>query len=616
MDLIDVSATQQTPSPNVPPREGDPPPTQGLSSTPGDASGHPVVSTRELYGWYAFAWASEPISAVAISGFFPLFVQELALAAAGFPRVCPNVVASQLAQKVFPQTPNATAYLYTGLEQPFWPSTSCRLYNNSVFCPGLPSTSEECLQASGRVGDGPYSLRAMSAGVAWDPTAYVTALIAIATGLQLLVFTSLGSLSDYGSFRKRILGVLSVFCIIFSVSVAGVGDTQWTTAGFLFSMLMVSYGATFVQYNSYLPLLAAKDPLTLAALSSSPGQDRETVFRARMNTISSYGYGWGYVGAIVVLVVCVGVTVASSSAVGAYRTAVVLAGLWFLLFGWVPFLLLKPRPGPPLPVGGKGVCLLPWGEVWDTLRQAKKLPNTFLMLSAWFLFGDGMNLIGNIGSQYANAYVVWDPIPKGLGLASMLLIVPVFAAAGNFWWVWVERKYGFKAWQIVAINCVLCALVPFYGLLGLVSPYLGFRRWYDMMLGVCVYGFQVGSIQSYSRSAYGALIPRGLESRFFGLWSFVDKGSSWIGPAVVSGIIQGTGSFRLAFLFPLCVLLPPIFILYIIDWEKGSKDAADFSAKYSAREKGRGAGGDEGGGLRTGEEEQGQGEGKGEGEGK
>ena len=195
----------------------------------------------------------------------------------------------------------------------------------------------------------------------------------------------------------------------------------------------------------------------------------------------------------------------------------------------------------------------------------------------------------------------------------------------------MEARYGWKAWQVVAVNCVLCACVPAYGLLGLASPALGFRRHYDMLLGVALYGvrgsrarcwpppptprppafahpglphtlplrpflqFQVGSIQSYSRAAYGAMVPRGQESRFYGLWSFVDKGSSWVGPAVVSVILQYTGNIRLGFAFPLAVLLPPCLVLGCIDYDKGAEDARAFAEAW-ARERSGGSGGGGGGG--------------------
>lgn len=36
--------------------------------------------------------------------------------------------------------------------------------------------------------------------------------------------------------------------------------------------------------------------------------------------------------------------------------------------------------------------------------------------------------------------------------------------------------------------------------------------------GVILYGFNVGALQSFSRSAFGAMIPEGLEANFYSLW--------------------------------------------------------------------------------------------------
>ena len=364
----------------------------------------PLATPRELQGWYAFAFASEPISAVAISGFFPLLVQELALAAAGFPGVCPNLAPPALAAATFGA--NATAFFFAGVEAAFLPSAACvpvALGNgsgSSVLCPGLPANAEECLTAAGRAAQ-LFPLRTPPvAGLAWEPTAYATMLVSLATALQLVLFTALGSLADYGALRFRILQALTALCAGLALLALAVGPADFQGAGVLFVLLGVAYGSTFVQYNGFLPLLAANDPGVRAL---APGPGREAALHAALNRISSHGYGWGYIGAVIVLVACVGITLGAGSAVAAYRASVALAGAWLAALGWLPFCAMRVRPGPPLPRGGGGGggarCSLPWGEVLATLRTAHKLPNTFALLACWFFYADGMNLIGNIGAQ-------------------------------------------------------------------------------------------------------------------------------------------------------------------------------------------------------------------------
>lgn len=79
----------------------------------------------------------------------------------------------------------------------------------------------------------------------------------------------------------------------------------------------------------------------------------------------------------------------------------------------------------------------------------------------------------------------------------------------------------------------------------------------------------------------GALIPDGLESQFFALWAFTDRGSSWIGPAVVAAVIQSTGTIRLAFVYPLVALLvPSTLLLLFIDVRAGEHDARAYAAHF------------------------------------
>ena len=553
---------------------------------------HPPVTDRERRGWYLFAWASEPISAVVISGFMPLLVQEAALGAAGFPGVCPNVVRDAgLLAALFGV--NGTAPLAAGVpaegfffkgesDAAFWPSESCAAWPSSgnVYCPGWPGSAGLCLTAEGDMSKNIFALSVSAGGQAWEPSAFVAAMVAIATALQMVVFVSIGSFADYGSLRKSILTVLSVACIVLSVASLSVDVAHWWAGGVIFVLITVAYGTTFVQYNAWLPLLAALDPLvTDAGRTAGPVAARK-VFTERMDHISIRGYGSGYAAAILTLVICVVIAFLAPTNIAAYRGSVAVAGFWFLAFGALPYLWVLPRPGPPLPAGANYLTL-PWANLGRTIRHAWVLPETFKFLACWWLFSDGMNVIGNLGSQYANAYVDWRPLPKALGLAGMLILAPIAAAAGTFFWPWCARRARLKAHHVIAINCIILSLIPAYGLLGFASPYLGIRKGWECFLVAIVYGFPLGSIQSYARAAYGAMVPEGLESQFFGLYSFTDKGSSWIGPAVVSGVLQATGTFRLSFIFPICVLLPPVLLLVRINYDKGALDAQKFATLYA-----------------------------------
>ncbi len=211
-----------------------------------------------------------------------------------------------------------------------------------------------------------------------------------------------------------------------------------------------------------------------------------------------------------------------------------------------------------------------------TVSRARQLPQTFFFLINWFIFSDGFNVISSVGAIYANTSVTWS-IPKSIGLAALLVITPIFAGIGNVFWNWVHVRGWLSPKTIMRVNLVLMAAVPAYGLLGFADRALGYRRFWELYIGVIVYGFMLGSVQSFSRSAFGAMIPEGLEAQFFSLYNVTDRGSSWIGPAVIAAVINTTGSIRAAFAYPLVMLLVPTVLLHFVDFGKAEAAAKDYA---------------------------------------
>jgi hypothetical protein len=96
-------------------------------------------------------------------------------------------------------------------------------------------------------------------------------------------------------------------------------------------------------------------------------------------------------------------------------------------------------------------------------------------------------------------------------------------------------------------------------------------------IGVIVYGFNLGAVQAFARSAFGAMIPEGLEAQFFSLYNVTDRGSSWIGPAVISAVINSTGTIRLAFIYPLVMLIIPSILLQFVNFPKAELEAKAYA---------------------------------------
>jgi UMF1 family MFS transporter len=117
-----------------------------------------------------------------------------------------------------------------------------------------------------------------------------------------------------------------------------------------------------------------------------------------------------------------------------------------------------------------------------------------------------------------------------------------------------------------------------WGVLGLQQP------WEIFPLGV-IHGVVSGGLSSYCRSLFGELIPPGSEAAFYALYAATDKGSSFVGPAIVGALIDATGSVRSGFIFIGILILLPMPLVWMVNAERGRQDAVAM-AKHAPSEEG------------------------------
>eukprot|EP00002_Diphylleia_rotans_P038156 TRINITY_DN8631_c0_g1_i2.p1 TRINITY_DN8631_c0_g1~~TRINITY_DN8631_c0_g1_i2.p1 ORF type:complete len:170 (-),score=29.80 TRINITY_DN8631_c0_g1_i2:111-620(-) len=140
----------------------------------------------------------------------------------------------------------------------------------------------------------------------------------------------------------------------------------------------------------------------------------------------------------------------------------------------------------------------------------------------------------------------------------------------------MQRRLGWSPKKIIQFHLLFLLTLPLYGLLGFFAPF-GLVTVEELYAFGFVYGLNIGSVQSFSRTVFSDLIPMGYESEFFGLYEITDKGSSWIGPLIVSIILQATGSMRWALFVLIIFFIVPFFMLYNIDIAAGKIEAERFA---------------------------------------
>jgi MFS-type transporter involved in bile tolerance (Atg22 family) len=75
------------------------------------------------------------------------------------------------------------------------------------------------------------------------------------------------------------------------------------------------------------------------------------------------------------------------------------------------------------------------------------------------------------------------------------------------------------------------------------------------------------------------LCPRGKENLFFGLFGVINKGSSWMGPVIVSAITQHTNNLWKGWPFVLALFVVSIVIVFFIDVDKAKIDINNYLAE-------------------------------------
>lgn len=190
----------------------------------------------------------------------------------------------------------------------------------------------------------------------------------------------------------------------------------------------------------------------------------------------------------------------------------------------------------------------------------------------WFVLSDGFHTITQVSILFAKRYLAVDES----SLLMLAILVPFVAIIGTYVWYYVQVKIlKWKTRSMILLLSVFYCLLPLYGIIGFFSPTFGLRQQWEVWLCASWHGFFLGALGSYCRVLFAELVPKGRESEFFAFFEITDKGSAWIGPAVVA-LITNSYDMRYSFVFLFINMLLPIGLIYFVDVEKGKEEAMRF----------------------------------------
>lgn len=287
-----------------------------------------------------------------------------------------------------------------------------------------------------------------------------------------------------------------------------------------------------------------------------------------MGRVSGLGWGLGYMGGIVALVLVVIADGASwwgmdTSDGLAYRVIAVGCGVWTLLFGWAVFAFVPEAPyreRPPAVGFFKGYALLvaDLRHLWHSARS------TFWFLLASAVYRDGLAGVFSFGAIIAAAAFGFSATEVMIfGIAANLIAGVSTIVAGRF-----DDTFGPRAVIIAALGTITVAGVIIVAAHG-VGPVIFWI--FGLMLSACV-----GPAQAASRSLLARVSPPGKEAEIFGLYATTGKAASFLSPLGWTAFIALTGATIWGTLGVVLVVATGLALLIFVRTpaDRGSRAAA------------------------------------------
>lgn len=355
-----------------------------------------------------------------------------------------------------------------------------------------------------------FNCLAKSAGLSSvDYLAYWGYAVSVCTLLVAVMGPTLGAIADVRNLKKRLFFV----CLV--AGTLGCAVLGFIPSWFFFLVVFVltntGYSASLIFYDSMLT---------------------DVTEPKRMDTVSSQGFAWGYIGSCIPFVAGL-MFVLFSSKIGitlqaAMTIAFIITAVWW--FGsTVPLLgAYRQRYYVEKPEKLVSHSLRRLGHTVKDIFHDKKV---FMFLLAYFFYIDGVFTVIDMATAYGKALGL-----NSTGLLLALLVTQIVAFPSVLILNEIAKK--------VSPTAIITVCIVAY--LGISLYAYGMHTQLDFWILAVVVGMFQGTIQALSRSYFGKIIPPEKSGEYFGLYDIFGKGASILGTIIVSLVSQLTGNLNLS----------------------------------------------------------------------
>ena len=354
-----------------------------------------------------------------------------------------------------------------------------------------------------------FNSLAESAGISdVDYLAYWGYATSICTLIVAILGPTLGAIADTKNFKKIIfsaaMGVGVFGCIVLGFL------SSWLWFLVIFVLAKTGYSASLVFYDAMLTDVTEPD---------------------RMDSVSSHGYAWGYIGSCIPFVISLVIVLGGGNVGLSTQTSMILAfiitAVWWLCSS-IP--LLRSYQQKYFSEAGEHVVRNSFKRLGRTFIELTKQKHIFVFLLAFFFYIDGVYTVIDMATAYGQALGL-----DSTGLLLALLVTQIVAFPCVLIFSRLVKKVRPETIITICIAAYFCIAVYAYWL----------DTQFDFWLLAVLVGMFQGTIQALSRSYFAKIIPAEKSGEFFGIYDICGKGASVIGTALVSVLSQVTGSINI-----------------------------------------------------------------------
>jgi UMF1 family MFS transporter len=276
--------------------------------------------------------------------------------------------------------------------------------------------------------------------------------------------------------------------------------------------------------------------------------------------VSSRGWALGYLGGGILLLIHLlwfgSVKDSGGDTSLAVRLILASTGIWWVSFALIPMSLL---PGSGRSVVKKINIRATFLQLLATLRHMASYRVTLLFFISYLFYNDAVQTVIVMASAYGQ-----EELRLGLDVLTKAILMVQFVAMGGS--LLFER---IAAW-IGAKNAILISLLGWIGVV--VAAYAVVTTEAQFYILAFIIALVLGGTQALSRSIFSQLIPPDRTAEYFSLYEISDRGTSWTGPLLFGIALTATGSYRIAILSLVILLVVGLALLLKVDVRRGIRE--------------------------------------------